>query len=93
MNLSSSMVSRRRVLAGMAAGGAAILTGAAACSSHSGGASSPNGNVSYWTQVDPTNAVQQAAITAFNKTSSGKISLSTIPSNGYLNKVRTAMGS
>ena len=92
MNLNSSMVSRRRVLAGMAAGGAAVLAGAAACSS-SAGSSAPGGNVSFWTQTDPTNTVQQAAITAFNKTSTGKITLSEIPSNGYLNKVRTAMGS
>ena len=88
----NSMMSRRQALAAMAAGGAAIMTTAAGCSSSSS-AGKPTGDVQYWTQVDPTNTVQQAAITAFNKTSTGQVTLSTIASNGYLSKVRTAMGS
>jgi xylobiose transport system substrate-binding protein len=87
-------MSRRQALAALA-GGAAIMATTAACGFKSANAtaSSADGNVSYWTQVDPTNTVQQAAISAFNKTSKGQITLSTIASAGYLGKVQTAMGS
>ena len=81
------------MLTGLAGG--AVMVAAAGCGfkSASSAASSPTGNVSYWTQVDPTNTVQQAAITAFNKTGKGQVSLSTIASTGYLSKIQTAMGS
>ena len=87
-------MSRRQVLAGLA-GGAAVMATTAACGFKSATASSgsTDGNVSYWAQVDPTNTVQQAAISAFNKTSKGQVTLSTIASTGYLGKVQTAMGS
>ena len=89
----NSMMSRRQALAAFAAGGAAVMVGAAGCSSSAKSAASPSGNVSYWTQVDPTNTVQQAEISAFNGGGKGKVTLSTIPSTGYLDKIRTAMGS
>jgi xylobiose transport system substrate-binding protein len=87
-------MSRRQALAALA-GGAAIMATTAACGfkSTTATASSADGDVSYWTQVDPTNTVQQAAISAFNKTSKGQVTLSTIASAGYLGKVQTAMGS
>ena len=87
-------MSRRQALAALA-GGAAIMATAAGCGfkSSGGASSSADGDVSYWAQVDPTNTVQQAAISAFNKTSKGQVSLSTIASTGYLSKVQTAMGS
>jgi xylobiose transport system substrate-binding protein len=87
-------MSRRQVLASLA-GGAAVMATTAACGfkSASSSSSSADGNVSYWTQVDPTNTVQQAAISAFNKTSTGQVSLSTIASTGYLSKIQTSMGS
>ena len=90
----TNSMSRRQVLASLA-GGAAVMATTAACGfkSASSASSSATGNVSYWTQVDPTNTVQQAAISAFNKTSTGQVSLSTIASTGYLSKIQTSMGS
>jgi len=87
-------MSRRQALAALA-GGAAIMATTAGCGfkSSTATASSADGNVQYWAQVDPTNTVQQAAISAFNKSSKGQISLSTIASTGYLGKIQTAMGS
>ncbi|MBR7838979.1 extracellular solute-binding protein [Actinospica durhamensis] len=87
-------MSRRQVLAALA-GGAAVMATTAGCGFKSAGASSssPDGDVSYWTQVDPTNTVQQAAISAFNKTAKGQVTLSEIASTGYLSKIQTAMGS
>ena len=89
----TNSMTRRSMLAGLAGG--AVMAAAAGCGfkSSSASASTPTGDVSYWTQVDPTNTVQQAAITAFNKTSKGQVSLSTIASTGYLSKIQTAMGS
>jgi xylobiose transport system substrate-binding protein len=90
----NSMMSRRQALATLA-GGAAVMATAAGCGFKSAGASasSPDGDVSYWTQVDPTNTVQQTAIKTFNASSKGQVTLSTIPSTGYLSKIQTAMGS
>ena len=87
-------MSRRQALATLA-GGAAVMATAAGCGFKSAGSSagSPDGNVSYWTQVDPTNTVQQAAIKAFDAGNKGQVSLSTIASTGYLSKIQTAMGS
>lgn len=87
-------MSRRQALAALA-GGAAVMATAAGCGFKSAGSSSSSadGDVSYWTQVDPTNTVQQAAITAFNARSKGRVTLSTIASTGYLSKIQTAMGS
>lgn len=68
---------------------------AAGCSSSGGGssASSPTGNVQFWTLQDPTNSVQQAQVDAFNQAGAGKITMSVIATDGYKDKVRTAMGS
>lgn len=68
---------------------------AAGCSSSGGGssASSPTGNVQFWTLQDPTNTVQQAQVDAFNQAGAGKITMSVIATDGYKDKVRTAMGS
>ena len=90
----NSMMSRRQALATLA-GGAAVMATAAGCSfkSASASASSTDGDVSYWTQVDPTNTVQQTAIKTFNASSKGQVTLSTIASTGYLSKIQTAMGS
>jgi xylobiose transport system substrate-binding protein len=87
-------MSRRQALAALA-GGAAIMATTAGCGfkSSGGASSSADGDVSYWAQVDPTNTVQQAAISAFDKAGKGQVSLSTIASTGYLSKVQTAMGS
>ena len=53
----TNSMSRRSMLAGLAGG--AVMAAAAGCGfkSSSGSASAPSGNVSYWTQVDPTNTV------------------------------------
>ncbi len=90
----NTMFSRRQAL-GALAGGAAIMATTAACGfkSATATAGSADGNVQYWAQVDPTNTVQQAAISAFNTSNKGQVTLSTIPAAGYLGKVQTAMGS
>ncbi|WP_370092325.1 ABC transporter substrate-binding protein [Streptacidiphilus sp. MAP12-20] len=68
---------------------------AAGCGSSGGGssASSPTGNVQFWTLQDPTNTVQQAQVDAFNTAGTGKVTMSVISTDGFKDKVRTAMGS
>jgi xylobiose transport system substrate-binding protein len=65
------------------------LTG---CASN-GSSTSSAGPVHFWTLKDPTNTVQQAGIDAFNKTGKGTVTMDVVPSDGYLDKLRTAMGS
>jgi xylobiose transport system substrate-binding protein len=65
------------------------LTG---CGSN-GSSSSGAGPVHFWTLKDPTNTVQQTGIDAFNKTGKGTVVMDVVPSDGYLDKLRTAMGS
>ncbi|SEL88069.1 ABC transporter substrate-binding protein [Streptacidiphilus jiangxiensis] len=67
---------------------------AAGCGSSGGSsASSPTGNVQFWTIQDPTNTVQQAQVDAFNSAGTGKVSMSVIAVDGFKDKVRTGMGS
>jgi len=49
--------------------------------------------VQFWTLKDPTNTVQQAGIDTLNKTAKAKVVMDVVPSDGYLDKLRTAMGS
>jgi xylobiose transport system substrate-binding protein len=92
-NNGNGMMSRRRALAVLAGGAATMAAAGCGFKSAAAGPSSADGNISYWTQVDPTNTVQQAAITAFNKANKGQVTLSTIAAAGYLSKIQTAMGS
>lgn len=85
-------VSRRRALAAAAAC-AGLVAVVAGCGSSGGTAHSATGNVQFWTLQDPTNTVQQAAVNTFNNTSHGKVTMSVIPTDGFKDKVRTAMGS
>jgi xylobiose transport system substrate-binding protein len=85
-------VSRRRALAAAVAC-AGLVAVVAGCGSSGGTANSTTGNVQFWTLQDPTNTVQQAAVNTFNNTSFGKVTMSVIPTDGYKDKVRTAMGS
>lgn len=86
------MQNRKRALLGtvLSAALAALLAG---CGTSGGTASSPTGNVGFWTYADPTNTVQQAAVDGFNKTSAGKVTMSVIADNGYKDKLRTGLGS
>ena len=89
-------ISRRRalgtLLAGAAAAGMAITVDA--CSSSSkGSGTSGTGAATFWTLQDPTNTVQQAAVNSFNSGGQGKVTMDIEPSSGYLDKLRTAMGS
>src|SRR5258708_22071139 len=86
-------MSRRQVLAGLA-GGAALAAATAACGNSAAKASSPTGNVQFWTLQDPTNTVQRAAVDAFNSSGAGgKVTMSVIATDGFKDKMRTAMGS
>ena len=42
---------------------------------------------------DPTNSVSKAAVDSFNSSGKGKVSMSVIATDGYKDKLRTAMGS
>ena len=83
---------RMRALVALATG-ASLVAALAGCGSSAGAAASPAGNVQFWTLQDPTNTVQQTAVDAFNSTSSGKVTMSVIATDGFKDKVRTAMGS
>ena len=87
-------ISRRQALGGLF-GVAGLAVAASACSSSSGGSGSGSsvGAATFWTLQDPTNKVQQAAVNAFNATKQGQITMDIIPTAGYLDKLRTAMGS
>jgi xylobiose transport system substrate-binding protein len=85
-------VSRRWFLTTAAA--ATLTVTAAGCGpSGSSKSSAATGSVDFWTLQDPTNTVQKAAVTAFNSTGKGKVSMSVIASDGYKDKLRTGMGS
>jgi xylobiose transport system substrate-binding protein len=86
-------ISRRHAL-GLAIAAAAGLTMTVdACSSSSGASDSATGPVTFWTLVDPTNTIQEAQVKAFNATKQGTVTLAIEPTDGYLDKLRTAMGS
>ncbi len=67
----------------------------AGCSGDSDDGAGASGSqpVNFWTLKDPTNTVQQAGVDAFNATGKGKVVMDVVPSDGYLDKLRTAMGS
>ncbi|MET8975823.1 extracellular solute-binding protein [Streptomyces sp. NPDC004539] len=84
-------VSRRWFLTASAA--TALSVGAAGCGSSGSTASSPTGDVDLWMLQDPTNPVSKAAVDTFNAAGKGKVSMSVIATDGYKDKLRTAMGS
>lgn len=86
-------ISRRQALGTMlAVAGLAVTLDA--CSSAPGSATaSSTGAVTFWTLQDPTNTVQQAAVNSFDTTGRGKVTMDVIATSGYLDKLRTAMGS
>ncbi|GAA3820983.1 ABC transporter substrate-binding protein [Streptomyces phyllanthi] len=84
-------VSRRWFLTATAATTLGVTV--AGCGKSDSSAASPKGNVDFWTLQDPTNSVQKAAVSTFNSTGHGKVSMSVIASDGYKDKLRTGMGS
>ncbi|MET7694077.1 extracellular solute-binding protein [Streptomyces sp. NPDC005483] len=84
-------VSRRWFLTATAATTASLTV--AGCGSSGSSASSPTGTVDFWTLQDPTNTVQKAAVDTFNSSGKGKVTMTVIASDGYKDKLRTAMGS
>ena len=76
-----------------AAAGVGLTACASSSSAGSKSGTSSAGAATFWTLQDPTNTVQQAAVTAFNSTGHGTVTLAIEPTNGYLDKLRTAMGS
>ncbi|WP_405926808.1 ABC transporter substrate-binding protein [Streptomyces sp. NBC_00035] len=84
-------VSRRWFLTATAATTLSVtVTG---CGSSGSSTSSPTGNADFWTLQDPTNSVQKAAVDSFNSAGKGKVSMTVIATDGYKDKLRTAMGS
>jgi xylobiose transport system substrate-binding protein len=86
-------ISRRQALGTMLAVAGLAVTLDACSSTPSGTAASSTGAVTFWTLQDPTNTVQQAAVNAFDSTGHGKVTMDIIATSGYLDKLRTAMGS
>jgi xylobiose transport system substrate-binding protein len=84
-------VSRRWFLTATAATTLSVTV--AGCGSSGSSTSSPTGNADFWTLQDPTNSVQKAAVDSFNSTGKGKVSMTVIATDGYKDKLRTAMGS
>jgi xylobiose transport system substrate-binding protein len=76
---------------------ATLAVTVAACgsssSSHGAAAGTTKGDAEFWTLQDPTNTVQQSAVDTFNGTGNGKVTMSVIATDGYKDKLRTAMGS
>lgn len=80
----------RVLTASLAAAAMAVaMTGCGGASSNGSGSGQP---VHFWTLKDPTNTVQQQGIDAFNATGKGTVVMDVVPSDGYLDKLRTAMG-
>jgi xylobiose transport system substrate-binding protein len=86
-------ISRRQALGTMLAVAGLAVTLDACSSTPSSTAASSTGAVTFWTLQDPTNTVQQAAVKAFDSTGHGKVTMDVIATSGYLDKLRTAMGS
>lgn len=84
-------VSRRWFLTATAATTLSVTV--AGCGSSGSSTSSPTGNVDFWTLQDPTNSVQKSAVDTFNSAGKGKVSMTVIATDGYKDKLRTAMGS
>ena len=84
-------VSRRWFLTATAATTLSVTV--AGCGSSGSSTSSPTGNVDFWTLQDPTNSVQKTAVDSFNSAGKGKVSMTVIATDGYKDKLRTAMGS
>ncbi|WP_326725229.1 extracellular solute-binding protein [Streptomyces sp. NBC_00243] len=84
-------VSRRWFLTATAATTLSVTV--AGCGSSGSSTSSPTGNADFWTLQDPTNSVQKAAVDSFNSAGKGKVSMTVIATDGYKDKLRTAMGS
>jgi xylobiose transport system substrate-binding protein len=74
---------------------AAVAMSAADCSSTGSSTSSKSSNesIQVWVLQDQLDVVQKAAVARFNKTSAVKVKLTEVASDGYPDKVRTAMGS
>jgi xylobiose transport system substrate-binding protein len=79
----------KRIVGALAAVGLAVAM--TACGG--GATDSAAADVHFWTLKDPTNEVQQAGIDTLNKSAETKIVMDVVPSDGYLDKLRTAMGS
>jgi xylobiose transport system substrate-binding protein len=87
-------ISRRHALGAMLGGAAGLAVAVSGCSSGpKSAAASSTGAATFWTLQDPTNTVQQAAVNAFNSGGDGKVTMDVIATSGYLDKLRTAMGS
>ncbi|MFI6340306.1 extracellular solute-binding protein [Streptomyces sp. NPDC050535] len=84
-------VSRRWFLTATTA--TALSATVAGCGSSGSSTSSLTGDVDFWTLQDPTNSVQKAAVNTFNSAGEGKVSMTVIATDGYKDKLRTAMGS
>ncbi|WP_307846135.1 extracellular solute-binding protein [Actinospica durhamensis] len=83
---------KRGLRAALALGlGAALSLGASGCSSSSTGAG--GGQIVVYTYGDNSTNIQQAAVDAFNKTSTVKVKLVQVPGNDYSPKLRTVMTS
>ncbi|MEY9961998.1 xylobiose transport system substrate-binding protein [Streptacidiphilus sp. MAP12-16] len=85
-------ISRKRACATLVVSAALVVT-AAGCGSSAGSAKSATGSVQFWTLQDPTNSVQQAAVDSYNSAGPGKVAMSVIATDGFKDKLRTAMGS
>ena len=71
--------------------GAAVSLGASACGSSSSGGG--GGQLVVYTYGDNSTNIQQAAVDAFNKTSTVKVKLVQVPGNDYSPKLRAVMSS
>jgi xylobiose transport system substrate-binding protein len=84
-------VSRRWFLTATAATTLSLTV--AGCGNSGSTSTSSTGNVDFWMLQDPTNPVSKAAVDSFNKAGKGRVSMSVIATDGYKDKLRTAMGS
>ncbi|WNM32883.1 extracellular solute-binding protein [Streptomyces sp. Li-HN-5-11] len=84
-------VSRRWFLTATAATTLSVTV--AGCGNSGSSSTSPTGNVDFWMLQDPTNTVSQAEVDSFNKGGKGRVTMTVIATDGYKDKLRTAMGS
>lgn len=96
MTMNNPTPTRRGFLGLMAATGASVpLASLVAACGTTGPGSSGGGSKTdaVWTLTDPVmNPIQNSAISAFNKHSSSKLTLSTLPNASYTQKLRVSMG-
>jgi len=91
--MSRARTNTRRAVAVVAATAVALSVAACTGSASTSSTAKSGDTIQVWVLQDQLDVVQKAAVARFNNTSAVKVTLTEVASDGYPDKVRTAMGS